>query len=264
MLNTWFRSSTRGQIFHPHETMTLIPWREIRTQTGFGGKSTIYKHDVPIFSLKSGDWLGVHPTFFRLHPLGVIRDYDAKKGFGFIRCQGLSEDWGFCLVDRMDGVGWELSCWLGRPPDSMNHGGTPSQKIHFRLGFSTINHPASERERTLGVTPRAGNPQKDGRNRHDGLTAGLWTLGDVMSHTKGNQTSRNISAWWMAGLASHMKVHRSGIGGFSCQKSSGQQGAKEGCLYSPRNYMRTVSQPHDVSLFSIPLSVGWGSWLMSI
>lgn len=27
-----------------------------------------------------------------LHPLGVIRDYDAKKGFGFIRCQGLSED----------------------------------------------------------------------------------------------------------------------------------------------------------------------------
>lgn len=27
-----------------------------------------------------------------LHPLGVIRDYDAKKGYGFIRCKGLAED----------------------------------------------------------------------------------------------------------------------------------------------------------------------------
>jgi len=27
-----------------------------------------------------------------LHPTGVIRDYDAKKGYGFIRCKGLPED----------------------------------------------------------------------------------------------------------------------------------------------------------------------------
>eukprot|EP00913_Durusdinium_trenchii_P001838 g1704.t1 len=27
-----------------------------------------------------------------LHPLGVIRDYDAKKGYGFIRCKGLAEE----------------------------------------------------------------------------------------------------------------------------------------------------------------------------
>ena len=54
---------------------------------------------------------------FRLHPLGVIRDYDAKKGFGFIRCQGLSEERGFWLAWGLRMAilwvihGWQSSCF---------------------------------------------------------------------------------------------------------------------------------------------------------